>query len=54
MPAASTWRKQLAATTPMGEVAGCGSANATSAGGLEAYDTTMGRSPSPEPPENEP
>ena len=54
-PANSIWRKQLEATTAVGAASTGGSANTTSATGLEAYDTTIGWVPSPPPaPENSP
>ena len=44
-PANSTWRKQTASTTPVGASLGGGSPKITSAGGLDAYETTIGRFP---------
>ena len=47
MPANSIWRKQLPRRRRRRRASAGGSAKTTSAGGLDAYDTTSGRSPSP-------
>ena len=55
MPANSTCWKQPAWRAAVGDSSASGSGpKTTSAAGLEAYETTMGRSPSPEPPEKPP
>src|SRR5581483_7825930 len=46
-PTNSTWRKHVSVTTPTSVVCFGGLANTTSAGGLVAYDTTIGRVPVP-------
>ncbi len=44
-PASSTCRKHDRSTTPVGASVGRGSRKITSAGGLDAYETTIGRVP---------
>jgi len=45
MPASSICLKQLSSRTPVGASFGRGMRPSTSAGGLEAYETTIGRFP---------